>query len=270
MQKIGATAPNFLVCPLSLEIVLAMVHSGCRGETAEEIRTALHLSNNKNEVEKSIKSLLPSLTGNGFYTLHTADKIYVKNKYPIRPNFKKTAREVYRVHSENIIFSKKVKAAKTMNYWVARNTKNKIHDIVFPASLTKRTRVVLLNAVYFKADWSTPFPRASTRKEYFFKSVFESILVDMMHQNDAYFSYHESPELNTKFLELPFRGEEASMVIALPNDRTGLVSLENRMDKVLEPRDFNMEYVSVALPKFRVGTKINLKNSLKSVSFCVV
>jgi serpin B len=257
---------NFLVSPLSAETVLALLQSGCENETAQELRTALHLPDDKETVESAIKSLLPKLKGNDLYTLHTANKMYVKKDFSIKEGFKKAATQVYYADTDTIDFTQSVQAAKTMNSWVEKHTNDKIHDLIDSNSLDEYTRAVLINALYFKANWSSPFPLASSGKLNFYKTATEIVQVDGLRHFEVYFNYYECPHLKAEFLELPFLGHEASMMIVLPKARDGLPALENQIENVFAPmHTLKTEYLNVFLPKFRIETSINLKNILKNM-----
>ncbi|KAJ3652998.1 hypothetical protein Zmor_018919 [Zophobas morio] len=249
---------NFLVSPFSAETVLAFAQSGCKDESAEEIRKALHLPNDKDKVESAFKTLLPKFKSNDLYSLHTANKMYVKNKFAIKDEFKTSANLVYQAESESVDFTKSVEAAKSMNDWVEKHTNNKIKDLIESKDLDEDTRVVLINALYFQANWSTPFPLSLTGKRNFYKTSTDSEEVDMLQHFDKYFKYYECPHLKAQFLELPFKGDEASMVIVLPNEKDGLASLENQLDQVFSPQhELKKTFLNVVLPKFRIETFIN-------------
>ncbi|RZB39112.1 Serpin domain containing protein, partial [Asbolus verrucosus] len=89
--------------------------------------------------------------------------------------------------------------------------------------------------------------------------------VDTMHHYREWFNYCENSVLNAKFLELPFEGEDISMIIALPNEKEGLASLENQIEKVFAPQNFTNEFLNVALPKFKVESTLELKSTLKNL-----
>jgi serpin B len=254
------------VSPLSAETVLALLQSGCKDETAQELRTALHLPDDKETVESAIKSLLPKLKGSDLYTLHTANKMYVKKDFSIKDGFKKAAAQVYYADTDTIDFTQSVQAAKTMNSWVEKHTNDKIHDLIDSNSLDQYTRAVLINALYFKANWSSPFRLASTRNINFYKTATDIVQVDALQQFRKYFKYYECPHLKAEFLELPFKGNEASMMIVLPKERDGLAALESQIENVFAPmHTLKTEYLNVILPKFRIETSINFKNILKNV-----
>jgi serpin B len=255
------------VSPLSAETVLAFLQSGCKDETAQELRTALHLPDDKETVESAIKSLLPKLKGSDLYTLHTANKMYVKKDFSIKEEFKKAAAQVYYADTDTIDFTQSVKAAKTMNSWVEKHTNDKIHNLIDSNSLDEDTRAILINALYFKANWSSPFPLFASGNISFYKTATDIVQVDGLRQYEVYFNYYECPHLKAEFLELPFKGNEASMMIVLPKERDGLAAVESQIENVFAPmHTLKTEYLNVILPKFRINTSINFKKILKNVS----
>jgi serpin B len=257
---------NFLVSPLSAETVLALLQSGCKDETAQELRTALHLPDDKETVESAIKSLLPKLKGSDLYTLHTANKIYVKEDFAIKDGFKKAAAQIYYADTDTIDFTHSVQAAKTMNSWVEKHTNDKIHNLIDSNLLDQYTRAVLINALYFKANWSSPFLLAESGNITFYKTATDIVQVNALRHSEVYFNYYDCPHLKAEFLELPFKGNEASMMIVLPKERDGLAALENQIENVFAPmHTLKTEYLNVFLPKFRIESSLNFKNILKNL-----
>ncbi|XP_068910466.1 serine protease inhibitor 3/4-like isoform X6 [Tenebrio molitor] len=255
---------NFLVSPFSIETVLALTHSGAKDETAYEIRAGLRLPNSTEKTEAVYATLLPTLKGNDKYALHTANKIYVKDGYPLKEDFKNKASTVFQSGIENIEFTQKVDAANTINSWVGKQTNNKIQNLIDPNILGPDTRIILINALYFKGKWVYPFESDSTIKRDFYKTAKDVVQVDMMHNTDVY-NYYESPELKAKFLEMPYEGDDLSMVIVLPNEKEGLAALESQIENVFAAPRFTQERVSVSLPKFTVENKIQLKKILQNL-----
>jgi serpin B len=254
---------NFLVSPFSAATLLALAQSGCRGDTAEEIRQVLHFVGGREKAESAVKEVLSKLT-NEEYTLHTANKIYVKSNFSVKEEFEKTAVEVYGAQSENVDFSEKNDAAKLMNAWVEEQTQHKIQNLVDPEILNNLTRVVLINALYFNAKWLVPFPPFHTRKSDFHKSATEVVQVDTMYLDEQYYNYYECHHLDAKLLELPFKGG-ASLTIVLPNQIEGLVSLESKIKRSFRPHNLTSQLVNVALPKFKIESTVDFKKVLKKL-----
>jgi serpin B len=254
---------NFLVSPYSAEAVLALAQSGAKDETAQEIKTALHLPSQE-KIEAAIKSLQPTLRQNDRYLLQTANKIYVKNNFTVNEDFKKLASDVFDANLENIDFEKKAEAANTMNQWVEEHTNNKIKNLIDQDQLNTRTRLVLINALYFKGNWSVPFEKYLSGKQKFYKTAQESVEVATMRDSSTQ-NYYESPELKAKFLELEFEGGDVSMTFVLPNEKEGLAQLENEVGKALEATKYTKEYVKVALPKFKIESRADFKDILQKL-----
>ncbi|RZC42040.1 Serpin domain containing protein, partial [Asbolus verrucosus] len=146
--------PNFLISPYAVEMVLAFVRSGCKGEAAREIRHCFHLGDN-DTIKSFAEEWLSVLEENDKYTLHMANKLYVKTNFQINEGFKRAATEKFKSDVENIDFVPKTKAADTMNGWVERQTNKKIKNLISSDIFDETTRAMIINALYFKGNWST-------------------------------------------------------------------------------------------------------------------
>jgi serpin B len=254
---------NFLVCPFSAEVILALAQCGAKDETGEEIRTALRLPNSQ-ETGEVFKALLPKLKGNDLYKFNAANKIYVKDNFPVTAAFNTTAIETFQASSQNLDFTQP-DAARIINDWVSEKTEGKIRDLIDSEALTDDTVMVLVNALYFSGSWKKHFKARSTQKRKFYKTNEDVVEVDTMKKSD-YYGYYESEELGAKFLEMPFKGaREVKMVIVLPNDKEGLKELEGRVEEVYSGAQFQWETVEVELPKFKIETSIDFKRILKNL-----
>ena len=262
--------------PFSAETILALTLSGSKGETANELRKALHLPENKSRVENDIKTLLPQFKSNNFYTLESANKVYLKKNFHPHNEFKNSGDLIYGAETESIdFFPNTVQAAKSINNWVEKHTSNKIKNLVDANDFDEFTRAVLVNALYFKANWSNPFLLAATSKQKFYKKENQVVEVDTLRHFEQYFNYYECPHLKARFLELPFKGDEATMVVVLPNAKDGLGALETQLDQVFAPQhQLQREFLDVGLPKFKVESSVDFKEILEGVSLvnlvCVV
>lgn len=67
-----------------------------------------------------------------------------------------------------------------------------------------QTVMILLNAIYFRGQWSEQFPKNQTTKAGFYLSNSKTVTVDYM-QNTGKYLYHESNKLDAKVLRLPYR-----------------------------------------------------------------
>ncbi|KAK5650728.1 hypothetical protein RI129_001757 [Pyrocoelia pectoralis] len=255
---------NFLVCPLSVDIILSLVHAGARGNTAKQLSNGLQLPEDHKKVQDIFKELSPKLRGNEKYTLSSANKVYVKDGFKISDDFKSVAVNVFQSEIQNIDFLKSDAAAGEMNKWVEEKTHEKIKNLISKDDLDEDTIAVLINAMYFKGSWVKQFSEYGTRKLPFHTSKENNVDVDMMEITD-YYNYYEDLTLNAKFLEMPYEGNDISMTFVLPNDVEGLGALEEKIDAVLATPKYTRERVHVQLPKFKIETTIKFKQILQNL-----
>lgn len=107
--------------------------------------------------------------------------------------------------AENIDFASAT-AASIINQWVEAKTNNKIRNLIGPMDLHSDTKLVLVNTLYFKGEWENDFKSFQTRQDNFYRSKEYVKKIDMMQQTES-FKYYENEKLNTKFIELPYKGK---------------------------------------------------------------
>ncbi|KAK9874764.1 hypothetical protein WA026_005572 [Henosepilachna vigintioctopunctata] len=261
-RVLKSTPGNVIVSPLSAQRVLALTQLGARGATAAELTKGLHLPDSKENVQIDFKELHSKLRTNQFYTLNFADKIYLKEGYSVKAEFMELAKEIFEATLETVNFADEVKATETINEWVRSQTNNRIRNLVKPGTASILTKMILVNAINFKAKWSLQFERLETCKRKFFKSEDETLHVDTMHQTGI-FKYVENKKLDAKILQLPYKGRGISMTVALPNQKEGLETVENRFSEILFDQKYQPKGLSLFMPKFRIESSLVLNSVLQ-------
>ena len=263
-KKLSTSMPdNLLVCPLSVEIVLAMVFTGAAGETARQLSVATNLPNQSDKVVDMFSKLIPQLESSDKYTFESANKIYVQNKFKVDEQYKNTVMNKFKSEIENIDFEKTTAAA-DMNQWVADKTHNKITDLISQKDLNEDSRLMIINAMYFKGQWLKGFKEDQTAKKPFYLNNTHYIETDMM-SNKGLYKYEENAKLKAKFLELPYKGDDVTMVIALPDNPEDIKELENNIESVLQQKFDRSITVNIRIPKFQEGSSIKFKEILESL-----
>ncbi|KAG5876015.1 hypothetical protein JTB14_014697 [Gonioctena quinquepunctata] len=243
---------NFIMSPFSAETILALTHEGARGETATEMVTGLHLPSTNEKIQKVFKTLLPGMTSsNEDLKMLSANKIYVGIDVKLENDFQKVAEDIYDSGIENVNFEENEAAAKTINGWVEDHTQKRIQNLIDPEIISGDTKMVLVNALYFKGVWQNPFSIGETASRKFHKSKGDTVNIDMMAQTNP-FSYYECPKVNAKFLEMGYQGANVSMVFVLPNEIEGLATLEQNMEGIMKPQPLVVTRVAVQIPKFEM------------------
>lgn len=161
-------------------------------------------------------------------------------------------------------------ATDLINNWVAENTSQKITKLLSPGILNDLTRLVLVNAVYFKGDWAKKFNPSNTKEEDFHVSPTETVRVQLMHITKGKFVYGVNHKLNCKAIELPYCGDQLSMIVLLPDSVTTLQNVESALtaeDLLSVNKAFNMssQDVQLWLPKFRLDEKLGLGDILSAM-----
>lgn len=258
---------NLVFSPLSAHTVLALAYQGAAGDTAKAFASTLQLPESKSAAD-GYKNVMGSLNNVPNVTLHIANKVYVKSGVKLKSSFEQVARNSFYSEVEPVEFAQAAAAAKTINSWVENKTNKKIKDLISSDSLSDLTRLVLVNAVYFKGNWADKFDAAHTKKEPFYLNDNDKIDVDMMHIKKN-FRFGENQDLDATILELPYTNKDLSFVVILPNAKNGIKKLEEKLASTDLTTLTNQLYsteVNVALPKFKIETKIDLQPILKQVS----
>ncbi|KAM9713061.1 serpin peptidase inhibitor, clade B (ovalbumin), member 1, like 3 [Menidia menidia] len=266
---------NVFYSSFSISSALAMVMLGARGNTATQMSEVLKTQGCQDEVHSSFAQLLSELNkSDAPYALSVANRLYGEQSFQFVEDFLGKTRKHYNAELETVDFIKSSEAARVkINGWVENQTQGKIKDLLPSGVLGNLTRLVLVNAIYFKGSWSKKFEKSATRNAQFRLTKSNSKPVKMMNQKSE-FPLTFIPEVSCQILEMPYKGNELSMLIFLPTDiedgTTGLEKLEKELtyDNFVEwtrPDRMNKVEVQVALPRFKMEEKYNMKNVLVSM-----
>ncbi|XP_031347028.1 serine protease inhibitor 3/4-like isoform X3 [Photinus pyralis] len=262
---------NVFFSPISAHTVLAMAYQGAAGKTAESFASTLHVSD-QDSASTGYSDVMKSLNSVEDVMLHIANKIYVMDGFPLKEKFHKRAKDHFLSEAESVNFAQSAESAKKINGWVEDKTNSKIKDLIKPSVLDQLTRLVLVNAIYFKGNWAHPFRKEATIKEKFYISETESVDCDMMHIT-KHFNYRDDEKLDAQVLEMKYSNKDVSMVFILPHKRTGIEELEKKLVDVdlsnITDGMRSME-VEVSLPKFKIETEMDLKSVLTKMGLGVI
>jgi len=155
-----------------------------------------------------------------------------------------------------------------INDWVATQTKDKIKDLLPPSGVTSDTRLVLVNAIYFKAQWTEAFDDSAT-KDAQFTGAKAKKQVKMMNRTDHY-KLGVAKDAKLRTIEMPYNGDEYSMVIVLPDDPKGLAAVEKALTAdALKSWIDGATHTRVALgvPRFKIepGAALELRAPLEKL-----
>jgi serpin B len=256
---------NIFFSPYSISDAFSMAYEGARGETASEIQSVFGFADMQTQREsiRELDSKINSPDAN--YTLKLANALWVQKTFPILQEYSDSLQKYYSAKAENLDFVDNPDGSRVViNKWVEDKTNDKIVDLLPKGSLNNLTRVVLTDAVYFKGMWLTKFNESETKEANFSVSENNTVKVPMMHVQTG-FKYLEDGDL--KILEMPYSGENLSMMVILPKDGdlNHLINLLSS-DKLNQWRNnLAVKEVSVHMPKFMLHTKYTLKDNLSEM-----
>ncbi|KAK7158326.1 hypothetical protein R3I93_009516 [Phoxinus phoxinus] len=284
----GSVSGNVFYSPVSISSALAMVSLGARGNTAAQMIKVLGFKtplkpdaatpghhDSGDQIHSSFNKFMSELNKPGVpYVLSLANRLYGEQSYQFVEKFLNDAKSYYEAGLEKVDFKNKSEAARVnINKWVETKTQEKIKDLVPQGVVDEMTRLVLVNAIYFKGDWEEKFKKEATRDGQFKLNKIKTKPVKMMHQKEK-FPLALIPEINSQIMELPYDGKNLSMLIILPNemedDTTGLQKLEKALtyEKLMEwtkPSKMILQEVQVSLPKFKMEETYDMKSLLISM-----
>ncbi|XP_077055295.1 serpin peptidase inhibitor, clade B (ovalbumin), member 1, like 3 [Siphateles boraxobius] len=271
----GNASGNVFYSPLSISAALAMLSLGARGDTHTQMSRTLHFAEAEAETHAGFGKLLSEMIrAEAPYTLTLANRLYGEKSYSFTEKFVSDTQGLYRADLETLDFVAQADSARVhINRWVEEHTQEKIRDLLAEGDVDHMTRLVLVNAVYFKGDWERKFRQDLTRDEQFKINKNESKPVRMMFQK-AKFRLAFIPDVNCQILELPYVGKDLSMLILLPNamedDNTGLQKLESALsfENFMEwtrPDMMDLLEVEVSLPRFKMEETYNMNSLLISL-----
>eukprot|EP00795_Rhopilema_esculentum_P016387 gene16387-7789_t len=247
--------------PYSIASTLALVYAGSGGKTKKEIAAALGWENSPQlVVHKSLGKFLARLSS-GKRSMKVASRIWVYTFELIRRKYKKTITNYYGGKLGRLDFFNDPEGSRgAINKWVEEKTAGKIADLIPSGGITKETRFVLTNAVHFKALWEHQFDPKQTSKQDFTTAANKKIKLDMMRG-----TFDVTLKSSDTFLgvELPYKGNEFSMLILLPKS-TSLDVAERGLDSTaLEKMKSYKTPVEVIIPKFKLTSSYEILKNLK-------
>lgn len=263
-KKIASSADkeNIFFSPFSISSALSMTYAGAGGNTAGQMATVLHFNLEPSLQHAAFGSLNGLLKSEGKpYRLEIANVLWGQQNYPFRSEYLELVRKHYEGGFRTVDFANQSEASRELiNQWVAQKTADKIKDLIPPRALTPLTRLVLTNAIYFKGDWAVRFKPEMTKEMPFFVGPAQSVPVPMMRQTSR-FKFAETDE--AKVLELPYVGNELSMVLVLP--KAEIAAWEKTLTAVQVNEWLvraSEQEVEVFLPRFKFETRYELKDLL--------
>ncbi len=262
-------ASDLFLSPFSVQTALAMVAAGAKGETRRVLADLIGAPLDVAEQNRQYAALLESASraGDSHVQWTVANSLWVQQGDGLRPDYQKTVAECYGGACNELDFrALPDQAVKSINAWVEGRTAGKIKELVRRQHLAGDTRLVLANAVWFKGKWAVEFDKTLTCDEDWHGAG--GVRKTPMMRRKGGCLYHE--EADFQAIDLPYQGEQTSMLVVLPRKPDGLAALEGRWAAghayaQVTGALAREKAVLVSLPRFRMATESQLRPALSAL-----
>ncbi len=258
---------NLLLSPFSISSALAMAATGANGATYNEMAKVLYLPEDREESDEQFRTLLEHLTQgdqkSNDVILEIHNSLWMQTGGQFFPLYQqRVVRDYQGILRQADFENDPDEASVEINRTVAKETKGRIRNLFKKGQIDALTRVVLVNTVYLKAPFASPFDQAHTRDRPFTTSDQKEVSVKMMYQK-GWFPYMEGKDY--KALEIPYVADEKelALIIVLPDHWQKPLDLSREFPHIQD--ELKRSYVEVHLPKFTVKSELSLVKPLKAM-----
>ena len=259
---------NLFYSPFSISLALAMAYAGARGQTEQEMAQALRFTLPQDRLHPAFNALLLDLdrraeeADDEAFQMSIANSIWGQRDYAFLQEYLDVLARNYGAGMRLADFMNAPEEARVaINDWVSEETEERIQDLIPEGVIDTLTRLVLANAIYFKASWSEQFEEGDTRPQDFHLLDGSVVSVPMMHQS-ATFRYGESQGVQA--VELPYVGDQVAMLILMPQSG-GFENFESSLTpEVLQSLIASMEprQLALGMPKYEIRSSFGLVPAL--------
>uniref|UniRef100_A0AC35UGP1 SERPIN domain-containing protein n=1 Tax=Rhabditophanes sp. KR3021 TaxID=114890 RepID=A0AC35UGP1_9BILA len=266
LKQLNSANSGSIVCsPISLTLSLAMILFGARGQTSLEISNIIGPNLNDSQIYEHFSKIMIKLTSEDpFVTLIGANKIYVADEFNINSDFENFIKDKFMGGLEKINFGNTILAAEIINSFANASTRGFIEKVIGPKNIDPITRIMLLNVLYFQADWQYKFDESKTKERDFYLSGNETRTEFMMTIQKKYY-YYENEDF--EMVSLPYLGKQFKMIIILPKEPfnhdhflRNVLATESLLKALKKSRRI---LVNVIIPKFKMELTTDLSVILR-------
>jgi serpin B len=251
---------NRFFSPYSVRTALSMAGAGAAGATLDQIDHALHLKSGG-----TAKPLKPAGGDDDFHKaalqLNLVNALWGQAGYPFLPGFKDELKSEFGAEFSTVDFAGDPEAVRaSINQWGKDQTHGKIPQVLPAGSVVKQTRLVLADAIYFKAKWAEEFSKSETVPKPFHLQDGSSAQVPMMHARPESEGFLQADGCTV--VSKPYLLHSAEMVLVIPDDPAGLPAVEQHLTGELIAKwtgELPTALVELQMPKFGVKADIDLK-----------
>jgi serpin B len=276
-QTLAGQPGNLFFSPYSISLALAMTYGGARGQTQAQMADALHFNLPPDQLHPAFNALDQQLAsraetggqgadGKGF-RFNIVNDLWGQKDYSFIPEFLDLLAQNYGAGMRPMDFPANPEAARQkINDYIAKQTEDRIQDLLPLGSIDADTRLVLTNAIYFNAAWLNQFEKALTKTAPF--SLLDGTQVDVQMMQIAgakSFAYLRGEDFQA--VALPYENNQLSMLVLLPESDSFTQFERSLTGAQLDAIRQQMQWQPVALkmPRFTFESDFSLVDQLKAL-----
>ncbi len=269
---LAAEPGNLFYSPYSISVALAMTYAGARGDTASQMAQTMHFDLPQDRLHPAfnaysldLEARADAVTEGTPFELSLANSLWGQQGFDFLPEFLDLLAEHYGAGMRLVDFATDPESARqAINQWASDETRERIQGLIPPGAIDALTRLVLANAIYFKAAWMHPFEAEATGPAPFHRLDGTTVEVPMMRQEESY-AYALGDGYQA--LVLPYESGNVSMVILLPDEGRFQAVEEALGPSMVEDIMAGLTHgpVLLSLPKFRFESSFSLGEALTAL-----
>jgi serpin B len=258
---------NIFFSPASISAAMGMTYAGAKSETQGQIAKVFHFPSNNRRFHSNQGNIIKDLSSQSdSIQLNIVNSLWVEKSYSLKKFYRKLIEKCYSAAIQPLDFSTKFNESRILiNENISNSTNQKIKNLLPEGSVDNLTRLILTNAVYFKADWKLKFQKDKTGNAPFYLTP-ENIVKCKMMGIKKMVNYFEDEKIQA--VELDYAGNGFSMLILLPRQSLSLDELVLGLSpEYLEGiiKGIAKQEVSVSIPKFKLALGYQLKSFLSEM-----
>jgi len=259
-QQIEQSDNNFVFSPFSISSAFAMTYLGSKNLTQNEISHTFGFTKDYKQLSSDYLNLIKDSKNTRIFN---ANSLWIDNSIVLEDNFKSFNSTYFSSSLKSVdFFNNPEETRLEINNWVEAKTNKKINDLLQPSTIDKSTRLVLVNAIYFKDSWKNKFNHKKNFESEFYIAKRKKVSTTFM---TTYINtwYYETKHY--KIIDIPFSDNHFSLLILLPKSIKKLRKIEKELDNALYQEYISKKQkkrVHVSIPKFKVESDYDLNQTL--------
>ena len=264
MHNLLETQPaddNLFVSPLSLHMALGMLLNGAENETSQEILKALKMEGvSIEDLNNAYKTLINDLpVADSKVSLGLANSAWYKSGFQVETDYQNVLKNSFNAEITGLPFDDAAKDR--INKWASDKTNGKIKKVL--DEISPEHVMFLLNALYFKGDWTYQFDAKNTVDAQFQLENGSTKQVKMMNVKS---DFKSASNIAYNAVSLPYANGQFNLTLVIPRGQNTVDKVLKEMTaeewNTLQSTGLRKAGINVGLPRFTLDYSAKLNNTL--------